>query len=121
MASTNDFDPLNVREKDVFDTLARHLSELPNPSQYKVLKELALRKNRELVKPGALPAARIAAFMRAKTQDGDSKETSAKRKSKKSASKKDPEYVNFVDSDPMAVKLKATQRVLQEKNQQLTE
>jgi hypothetical protein len=115
MASTNDFDPLNVREKDVFDTLARQLSELPNPSQFKVLKELALRKNRELVKPGALLAARAIAFSRAKTQDGDGNETSAKRKSKKSASKKDPEYVNFVNTDPMAVKLKSTQCVLQEK------
>ena len=60
----NRFNPLSDAERAAFEQCAQVLSGLTEASQHNVLKEIALRLDREVVRPGAVRSAAAAAAAR---------------------------------------------------------
>jgi hypothetical protein len=70
MSRTNRFRPLSEEEQAAYEACANALSSLNEAGQYKVLKEIAMRLGRDVVKPGAVVSAAAAASARAATASG---------------------------------------------------
>lgn len=94
----NRYNPLTGDEQTAYNAVARALGDLPTESALKVLKEIALRHDRELVKLGAVRTAAVAASQRR------SKESAAETATGKPSKREiDPAYKAWSENQGRAL------------------